>query len=639
MTKQDLTADYGSIQHKFAVIEGRHAVTLTQEGQIEKVVTMMYGPDRANVPAVYTPLPPQWSKEASALCTESVAQNDFMRPLMSAAWASHTHFESSAIALLATQGQRPTALDLAALKHYVAYLYIKRTLGLTYYEAPEGHRDIRKTVGLRLFADAGENQHLDGSGHWAWVVFLGSEDNGSGAVSAGSTKAKGVVGESVPVNELMSAMHAVRSIMLMKYILEELSGATRDELDTVATTVEGSAAPIPMAVPDAVVECVKHTEKGHLGDAAMDITAKMLARGQQQKGPAVQAFGDNQGVVNNIAHVTHNSKGLRRVVRVVSHLRSLGTMGIIKFFQVPAEQQLADGLSKQYTSPVQNADRIEAIQGKHPLVTAYIAEVHRVHNKRAAGKRKIMQRLELEQRQEQDSSVLMDMEAEDVEGSSQSSHFAAHAARPVVTQEAAATAVRTMQHSVSFLQLARGFAEGVLASCGYAGMGGLGAKNNGITEPIMPPMPLPNSHNSKPGLGFTMGAASNTGPVQFVPSRATARTTHNARSAALLNADEESPGEVFLAERIRRALIKLTPAERLLFSQLRSSAFAEKLIEEVNEKEVAHEKATTGQSETEQVLPPHSASMVTPTSLPPSHRNSTSRHRKKLRRLLHKSSV
>jgi hypothetical protein len=73
--------------------------------------------------------------------------------------------------------------------HYIAYLYRKRKLGLTYYQAL-GARDIRKTVGLR-HSDDGENQHLDGSGHWGWVAFLGDKDNGSGAIAAGSTKAKG----------------------------------------------------------------------------------------------------------------------------------------------------------------------------------------------------------------------------------------------------------------------------------------------------------------------------------------------------------------------------------------------------------------------------------------------------------------
>jgi hypothetical protein len=72
--------------------------------------------------------------------------------------------------------------------HYIAYLYRKRKL-LTYYQAPEGDRDIRKTVGLRLYSDDGENQHLDGSGHWGWVVFWVTKTMAV-AIAAGSTKAK-----------------------------------------------------------------------------------------------------------------------------------------------------------------------------------------------------------------------------------------------------------------------------------------------------------------------------------------------------------------------------------------------------------------------------------------------------------------
>jgi hypothetical protein len=41
--KQDLTSDYGSILHTFLTIDGRHAVTLTQELQIEKVADAVYG--------------------------------------------------------------------------------------------------------------------------------------------------------------------------------------------------------------------------------------------------------------------------------------------------------------------------------------------------------------------------------------------------------------------------------------------------------------------------------------------------------------------------------------------------------------------------------------------------------------------
>jgi hypothetical protein len=47
---------------------------------------------------------------------------------------------------------------------------------------------------------------------------------------------------------------------------------------------------------------------------------------------------------------SHKSKGLKRVARVVSHLRSLGQHDIVKFYKVAGEDQLADGMSKQLNS-------------------------------------------------------------------------------------------------------------------------------------------------------------------------------------------------------------------------------------------------------------------------------------------------
>jgi hypothetical protein len=73
----------------------------------------------------------------------------------------------------------------------------------------------------------------------------------------------------------MASMHAVRSVLLLKYILEEPSGATRGDFDTVETTLEGSAQPIP-GVSGAVVTAVNHAE-GHLG-MNLDIAAHMLAQ-------------------------------------------------------------------------------------------------------------------------------------------------------------------------------------------------------------------------------------------------------------------------------------------------------------------------------------------------------------------------
>ena len=100
-------------------------------------------------------------------------------------------------------------------------------MGLTFYEGPQD-ADIRKTVRLRLYTDDGENQHVDGAVHWGVLAFLGEEGDcpGSGAVFGHSQKASGVIGESVPVNELMGAAMGIKITMLLKYLLEELSRAT-----------------------------------------------------------------------------------------------------------------------------------------------------------------------------------------------------------------------------------------------------------------------------------------------------------------------------------------------------------------------------------------------------------------------------
>jgi hypothetical protein len=58
MTKQDLTSDYGSILHNFSTIDGRHAVTLTQELQIEGGMLSTGLIERLYLQC--TPLPATW---------------------------------------------------------------------------------------------------------------------------------------------------------------------------------------------------------------------------------------------------------------------------------------------------------------------------------------------------------------------------------------------------------------------------------------------------------------------------------------------------------------------------------------------------------------------------------------------------
>jgi hypothetical protein len=111
MTKQDLTSTMGRYCILFSTIDGRHAVTLTQELQIEKVADAVYGPDRAAIPAVHTP-PSDLSAEASARCEEKVSQKQFMR--LMAAWRPYA-FRIGSSSTVGVEGHAPTELDWQAL--------------------------------------------------------------------------------------------------------------------------------------------------------------------------------------------------------------------------------------------------------------------------------------------------------------------------------------------------------------------------------------------------------------------------------------------------------------------------------------------------------------------------------------------
>ena len=87
------------------------------------------------------------------------------------------------------------------------------------------------------------------------LVYLGAEEDcpGSAAVFGHSQKATGVVGESVSVNELMGLAETVKVALLLKYVLEELSGATQGCPTTTEMTVPGSAAPMQLAVSSSMM--------------------------------------------------------------------------------------------------------------------------------------------------------------------------------------------------------------------------------------------------------------------------------------------------------------------------------------------------------------------------------------------------
>ena len=530
MTHQEPTKDYGSLTHTFAVIDGKQAVTLTQEAHIVKVAQLIYGPQLEDMPEVYLPLPKTWSTMASASCTELVDQKRFMQKVMSAAWAGQTRFESSAVALLACMVQRPTVLDDAAINHYSAYLYGSKGVGVTYYEAPVGTH-IRTTVPLQLFTDAGENQHLNGAGHWGIAVFLGpAEENYSGAVLAVSQKSKGVVGESVPVNEIMGTAAGVKAVVVLKYLLEEWSGATQEDLETTEMVLEGSAAPVECGVSDAVVQSIRNTVGGHLGDAAMIAAARALS-----DRPPVSVFGDNQGVVDNISHIRHNSTGLRRVTRVVSFLQGLVEEEVINMFKVAAVDQRADALSKQYTSPVRSAAALEVLLGRHPTVSEYVARVNNKCNKRGSRR--------------EDSADGEEQQTEDVLGV-----FTAHEQVP----EQMEIAIQRMCDAVPFLSSSSGTAAKIMAKMGYTGQGGLGLNGEGGEAPLILTRKV-----SRNGIGCHGSGKVNQGGA-FIPSQGGVHGVYIA-GAVEMGVEPGEPEEVWLSQRIRKALLKLIPDERGLF--------------------------------------------------------------------------
>jgi hypothetical protein len=75
----------------------------------------------------------------------------------------------------------------------------------------------------------------------------------------------------------MGAAYDIRIALFLKFILEELSGATRMQLDTLDHLVEGSAASISCAVSDSVLTAVQHQHYGPLGEPVLDVTAIMLS--------------------------------------------------------------------------------------------------------------------------------------------------------------------------------------------------------------------------------------------------------------------------------------------------------------------------------------------------------------------------
>jgi hypothetical protein len=272
---------------------------------------------------------------------------------------------------------------------------------------------------------------------------------------------------------------------------------------------------------------------------------------------------------------------------VASFLRSMATMKVVRFSKVTSAEQKADGLSKLVSAPLQNARTIARIQGKHPENEAYVALVIKLGDKRGAGKRKRLA-AEAATAEAADGSA-----AELVEAAYESeAHGVAYAARILPYSEAAAPVANAIQSKFTFLQCTKDFTARMMAGMGFTGSGGLGRHEQGVAEAAR--LSIRPKHS---GLGFTGGMAGS-GGKGFIPAAA-AHSTQGvegvtasgggsgtvslpAYNAAEVSSLEVSPPEeqgVFLAERIRRALAKLTPAERMFFNtRLRGGPFEDILI-------------------------------------------------------------
>ena len=235
--------------------------------------------------------------------------------------------------------------------------------------------------------------------------------------------------------------------------------------------------------------------------------------------------------------------------------------------KVAREDQRADGLSKQYTSPVENADSLERVMGVHPAVTAYRELVHRKCNKRAAHRNddEVVPeegQLDRGERGEPEGRSGGNGDPEET-GRAGQEPMEFSAWQDSVTEEPGGEiqAAQFMTNTVPFLQLGRGVPERLMARMGYSGEGGIGKKEDG-DEDSLPIVIRPKCK----GLGYV------------------ARTEGTRQD------------EVFLAERIRQALKKLSDEERWLFStRLKGGPFHDLLVtDEELQEEMGHGGADKG---------------------------------------------
>jgi hypothetical protein len=284
LTRNVPTKDYASIEHSFEEHEGRNTVTLTQPSQIHKAAAHFFGEDLTQVPEVYVPFAPEWSLQATLQCPTTVPVETFMRAQGMLAWTGQTRMESPLIPLMACRGLKPTTLDLDNLKNYAAFLYTTREVGITFYEGPKD-RDIRQPIPFHAAADAGENSHIDGAAHMGMVFKMGEPGHPGGAFHTVSQKAPGAVGGSTPVDECLTLKHACAETMIFRHLAEELAGLTSSISDPAELTSIGSAGPTPCTVGTAAYDALTRSEEGLFGNAGAQTAATILTQPRKQTTP------------------------------------------------------------------------------------------------------------------------------------------------------------------------------------------------------------------------------------------------------------------------------------------------------------------------------------------------------------------
>lgn len=381
-----------------------------------------------------------------------------------------------------------------------------------------------------------------------------------------SQKASGVVGESVPINELMGTAAFIKIAILLKYLLEEFSGATRNNWQTTEMRVEGSAEPMRCGVSEAVNDAMKHVEPGKLGEPAMDAASIMISKKQQggDEQSVIRVYGDNQGVVDNLRHTAKVGKGLRRATRIVSFMQSLMEEKIVSYEKVASVDQRADLLTKKCTSPVQNADAMGRVLGNHPAVEAFGQKVHLKCNKRRNNKRKSE---EVGLQEEEERGVRRMCMQANVAGKSVS-----EVTRASETEQnemgwrnwgSVSRTLSNLQQRFGWLRSGGKVAAAIMARWGYNGSRGLGRQEQGVIESN--DVVRRQSQIGYAGLGFGEARILDR-ETQGVHSKIKERIALNACSVSV-NEEKNKPAEaIFLAERIRRALQKLTMEERWLFN-------------------------------------------------------------------------